>query len=73
MKIVVRAKPNAREEKVVRIDEKNYEVSVKEPAKEGKANKAIEHALAAYFNVRKYEVEIVQGHLGKLKVVEIVM
>lgn len=73
MKITVRAKPNAREEKVVRIDDKHFEVSVKAPAKEGKANKAIELALAAYFKVRSYEVEIVSGHLGKLKVVEVMV
>lgn len=73
MRIVVRAKPNAREEKVVRLSDTNFDVFVKAPAKEGKANKAVERALAAYFKVRPYEVEIVSGHLGKLKVVEVMV
>lgn len=72
MKIVVRAKPNARATKVVKISDTHFEVSVTAPAQEGKANKAIERALAEYFHVKNYEVEIVSGHLGKLKVVEII-
>ncbi len=71
MKILVRAKPNAREEKVLRIDDSNYEISVKAPAKEGKANKAIELALAKHLGLRPYEVEIVAGHMAKMKVVEV--
>ncbi len=72
MRIFVRAKPNAREVRVTKLDDTHYEVSVKEPAKEGKANKGIERALAEHFGVRPYEVEIVSGHLGKLKVVEVI-
>ena len=41
MKINVKAKPSAREEKVEKIDENNFVVSVTEPPEKGKANNAI--------------------------------
>lgn len=72
MKLFVIAKPGAKTEKVERLDATHYAVSVKAPAKEGKANKAIELALAKHFGLRPYEVEIVSGHMAKSKVVEIV-
>lgn len=71
MKIFVIAKPSAKIEKVVPLDATHYAVSVKAPAKEGKANKAIELALAKHLGLKPYEVEIVAGQMGKSKVVEI--
>lgn len=72
MKIFVIAKPGAKVEKVEEIDKTHFAVSVKAPAKEGKANKAIELALAKHFSLKPYEVEIVSGHMAKTKLVEIV-
>ena len=46
-------------------------VAVREPAKEGKANRAIEKALAAYFKVPVSRVRIVSGHAARKKIVEI--
>ena len=48
MKIFVKAKLNAKEERVERIDENNFIVAVKEPPVDGKANQAILKALAEY-------------------------
>ncbi len=71
-KVFIKAKPNSKVEKVVQIDDAHFEVFVKEPPKEGKANKAIERALAEFLGVKKYQVEIVGGLASKEKVVEIV-
>ena len=45
MKISVKAKPNSHEQKVEKIDEQNFIVSVKEPPVNDMANRAIVKAL----------------------------
>ena len=72
MKIFVKAKPNAREEKVEKIDEQNYVVSVKEPPVKGKANEAIRNALAVYFKTGSSRVKIISGYSSRNKIVEII-
>jgi len=73
MMIFVKAKPGAREEKVEKLSDTSYAVSVKEPPIKGKANKAIEKVLAQYFGIPLSRVEIVSGHTSKSKVAEIVI
>lgn len=71
MKILVKAKPNSRKEFVEKVDEKNFVVAVKEPAKEGRANWAVERTLAEYFKVAPSQVRIISGQRSRQKVVEI--
>jgi len=78
MKISVRAKPGAKTPRVEEVTglfknaaERQFVVAVKEPAKEGKANRAIERALAEYFSVPPSQVRIVSGQTSRDKVVEI--
>jgi len=84
MRIIVKAKPSAREEKVERIDQpgldldggskletETYKVSVKEPAVDGRANEAITKALAKYFNVARSSVRLVSGQTSCKKIFEI--
>lgn len=73
MKIFIKAKPNAREEKVEKVDESNYIVSVKEPPVKGKANEAIRNALAVYFKKGSSCVRIVSGYNSRNKVIEILL
>lgn len=49
----------------------SFMVSVKEPAKEGRANRAIEKAIAEYFNIPPSRVRIVSGEASKEKVIEV--
>lgn len=72
MRINVKAKPSAREEKVEKIDEQNYVVSVKEPPIKGKANEAIRNALAVYFKTASARVKIISGWGSRNKIVEII-
>lgn len=79
MRIFVRAKLKAKEEKVEKIkvqkltgEETQYLVSVKELPVDGKANEAIIRALAGYFKVPKSQVRILAGHASREKVVEII-
>ena len=71
MKINVKAKPSSREEKVEKIDENNFVVSVKEPPEKGKANEAIRNALAVYFKTASARVKIVSGYSARNKIIEI--
>lgn len=71
MKISVKAKPAAKEEKVEKIDENNFIVSVKEPPVQGRANAAITKVLAGYFGISTYQVKLVSGFASKQKIFEI--
>ena len=51
MKIIIKAKPGAREDKIEKVDEFNYTVYVKAPPIDGKANAAIVKLLADHFDV----------------------
>ncbi len=71
MRLFIQAKPNAREEKVEKIDDARLVVSVKEPPVQGRANAAIQKALAEYFKVAPSRVRLVAGYSSKQKVFEI--
>lgn len=71
MKIIVNIKTNAKENKIFKIDETNFRIFVKEPAKEGKANKAIIDLLAEYFSVPKSRINIKLGLKSKKKIIDI--
>ncbi len=71
MKISVKAKPSAREEKIVKLSDDSFEVSVKEPPIQGRANRAILNALAKYFNAPLFKIRIVSGHTSRQKIIEI--
>ncbi|OGZ31894.1 MAG: hypothetical protein A2V69_00575 [Candidatus Portnoybacteria bacterium RBG_13_40_8] len=71
MKIFVKAKPKARENKIEKIDESNFIVSVKAAPIKGKANEAIIESLAEYFHVGNSDIEIIRGHKSREKIIEI--
>lgn len=71
MKLFIHSKPNARENKVEKIDETNYKVSVTEPAVNDRANRAIVRLLADYLRIAPSQIEIVSGHTSRQKVVMI--
>ncbi len=71
MKIVIKAKPAASEDKVEKIDNE-YVVSVKAPPVRGLANAAIVKLLADYFKVSASSVRIISGYTARIKVIEII-
>lgn len=71
MKIFVQAKANAKLEKVEKIDETHFVVSVKKPPQDGKANIAIIKALAKFLGVPLSCVRLVSGASSKQKVFEV--
>ena len=73
MKIFVKVKPRAREEKVIKISDTNFKVWVKEPPEKGRANRAVLKALSNYFDISQSDIKIISGSTSKLKIIEILI
>ena len=73
MKITVKAKPAAREDKIEEQEGGLFVVSVKEPPVKGRANLAIIKLLASHFSVSASNVRIISGQASRNKVVEITL
>ncbi len=71
MKIIVHAKPLAKENKIEKVDDTTFVVSVKEPPIQGRANQAICALLAEYFHTSKSRVSIVSGYTSRRKIIVI--
>ena len=70
MKIRVRVIPNSKTEEVTK-ERDGFLVRVKEPAKEGKANKAVIKLLADQFGVSQRQIVISSGFGSRNKIFEI--
>jgi len=71
MKIRVKVKPSSRTEEVSH-EGNSFVVKVKEPPKEGRANRAVIELLAKHFGVPRSRVRILNGLTSKNKVIEVV-
>jgi len=71
MRIRVRVKPGAHEEKVSREPDGSLLVSVTARAQEGKANEAVIKAVAGFFRVPKSSVRIRSGLAGRIKILQV--
>ncbi len=71
MKIFIKAYPNSKVETIIKKDDGSFEVRVKAPATNGKANKAVINILSKYFNVSKNLIVIKAGYSAKNKIIEI--
>ena len=70
MKLRVRVVPSSKIEGVVK-DGDGFLVRVKEPAKEGKANRAVIKLLAKHFGVSQRQVVISSGFGSRNKVIQV--
>ena len=70
MKVKIKVIPNSKTEEVTREDDW-FLVRVKEPPKEGKANKAVIRVLAHYFSVPQDSIMISSGFRSRNKVIEV--
>lgn len=71
MRISVKARPGASENLVTKIAEGQFEVWVKEPPIQGRANRAVIRLIAEYFRVPVVNVKIVSGFTLRNKILEI--
>jgi hypothetical protein len=70
VKIRVKVTPNSKSEGVSREGD-IFLVRVKEPPKEGKANRAVIKLLAGYFEVSRGQISIISGFSSRNKTIEI--
>ena len=70
MKIQVKVKPNSRTEELIQ-EGNSLIVKVKEPPREGKANRAVIKLLAEHFGVPQSQVRILSGFRSRSKVIEV--
>jgi hypothetical protein len=71
MRITVTTKPRSKVEKVERVDDKNFVVSVRALPVEGQANRAVLLALADYLEVPLSRIRIVSGAGARKKIIDI--
>jgi len=68
MRIKVKTHPNSSKEKMIKINEKEFEIWVNEPAKNNKANIKVIKLLKKYLN---REVKLISGFSSRNKIFEI--
>lgn len=71
MKVSVKVKPNAKADEVKMIDAGNFEVKVKAPPVNGKANKSVTSLLAKHYHLPKTRVRLIKGTSSRQKIFEI--
>lgn len=68
MNVTVRVKPGSKKGPLVQTGlDGSLLVYVREPAEEGRANKAVAELLADYYNASKQSVQMVSGRKSRLK------
>jgi uncharacterized protein len=72
MRIKIKAKPNAHENKVEKLEDGTLVVSVKEPPEKGLANKGVMREVAKHFGVSALRVKIVGGFSSRTKLIEVI-
>lgn len=71
MKISVKVKPQAKQDKVEKKSEHAYVVWVKAKAVEGKANQAVVKVLSDYFDIAKSKIVLIKGKRARDKIFEV--
>jgi len=71
MKVSVRVRANAKEERMEELGENSFVIRVKEKPVEDRANLAVTALLAGHFGVPKSRVSLVLGRRSKNKVFEV--
>jgi uncharacterized protein (TIGR00251 family) len=70
-RISITVKPNARRDSVEKISEAEFRVSVRAPAQNGAANRAVIEALAEFLDLPRSNLRIVRGQSARKKLVQI--
>ena len=68
MKIKIKVHPSSSKEKIIKINEEEFEIWIKEPAKKNKANIILIKLLKKYF---KKDVRLISGFKSKNKIAEV--
>ena len=64
-------KPGSKKESIIQTDEKTYSISVKEEAKQGRANDRVKELLAEELGVKIQKIRLISGHRSPRKIFDI--
>lgn len=73
MYVIVKVQAGAKIEKVEKLKENEYKISVKEPAERNMANKRIGEILAYLFKVNINQIRLINGHHSPSKIFSIML
>jgi len=71
--ITVHVAPRSSKNEMTKLDDGTYKVKLTSAPVDGEANKKLIEIISEYFGVKKYDVRIVRGETGKVKVVDIIL
>ncbi len=71
MHIKVKVYPDQTKEKVIRNDDGSYDLYIREPAREGMANRRVLSILSEQINPKPKRIKIVSGHISPAKIIEV--
>ena len=71
MRVRVKAKPNAKRNKISDLGDNFFEISVKSPPIKGRANKEIVSLLAEYFKINQSQIKMIVGRSARLKLFDL--
>lgn len=71
MYIKVRVTPNAKKESIMQLKDREYAISVREPAERNLANMRIREIMAEQYDVVVGKVHIISGHRSPSKIINI--
>jgi uncharacterized protein len=69
--IAVSVKPQAKTDGIIQVSASEYQISVKAPPHDDKANIAVVKLLSDYFSVPKSRIKIIRGHTARKKILTI--
>lgn len=71
MNIVVKVKPNAKKNEILKISDNNFEIKTTATPENGKANESVIKMLSKFLRIGKTKIKITKGQKSNLKIVEI--
>ena len=71
MYVRVEVRPGAKRESVIRLDDKTFSMSVKEPAERNLANMRVRELVAEEFGIQVAKVKMISGHRSPRKIFDI--
>ncbi len=72
MKLKIKVKAHAKQNKIETKEGNEWTIRIKAPAIENKANEELISFLAEELNIRAAQIKIVSGHTSKIKIIEII-
>jgi hypothetical protein len=70
-RISVTVKPSSKSPSVTKLTEDAFHAAVREPSRDGKANRALIELLARHFGIAKSTIKIVRGLHSRHKLIEV--